>query len=237
MRGVSLMILLLSSLLGYGQESKPDTSFLALSKKQAIKRYTTAMANQSRLYNGSDYVYYLSKNEEHPYYQVDDWSNGSIVYWGEIYENIPLMYDLSIDHVITEHNRGNLIKLLSEKVQSFTLVGHTFIRLYPDEKNKISEGFYDRLYDGKLKVYGKYGKVYAETLEARTIIPRFDESTRYYIVKDGIFNVVRSKRSALNVLADRKPEIKAFLRKNKLHFKLNREKAIIQMAEYYDTLK
>ena len=236
LRGVSFVILLLSALPGYCQDTKPDTSFLALSKKQAVERYTEAIQNQSRLYNGSDYVFYLSKDEEHPYYRSDDWNYGSVVYWGESYQNVALLYDLSIDQVITEHNRGNPIKLISEKIQGFTLFDHTFVRLYRDEKNKISEGFYDRLYDGKSKVYAKYYKVYEETLESRQIIPRFDESTRYFLVKDGIFHTVKSKGSVLDVLADRKQEIKAFLRKNNVRFKDNREKAIVQVTEFYDTL-
>jgi len=236
MRGVSIVILLLSSLLASGQETKLDTSFVSLAKKQVIARYAASIENQSRLYNGADYVYYIPRDEEHPYYRVDDWSYGSIVYWDELYENVPLLYDLTIDHPITEHNRGNPIKLLAEKVQSFTMLGHTFVRLYPDEKNKIPVGFYDRLYDGKSKVFAKYSKVYEETLESRSIIPRFDESTRYFIVKEGIFNGVKSKASVLDVFGDRKQDIKTFIRKNHIRFKDNREKAIVRVTEFYDTL-
>ena len=58
--------------------------------------------SQSRLYNGGDYIVYMPKDEEHPYYRSDDWSYGSIVYWGELYENVPLLYDLSIDEALEQ---------------------------------------------------------------------------------------------------------------------------------------
>jgi hypothetical protein len=167
---------------------------------------------------------------------MDDWVYGSIVYWNELYENVPLLYDIRNDQIITEHNRGNPIKLISEKVQSFALLDHTFVRLNRDSQNKISDGFYDRLYDGQSKVYAKHSKIFRETLEPPRIIPHFDENTRYFLVKDGVFNVVKSKASVLGVFRDRKHDVKNFIRKNRLSFQHNRETAIVRTAAFYDTL-
>jgi hypothetical protein len=230
-------LLLLSPLFCYCQATKIDTSFLALSKAKSIAFYTGTIQHQSRLFNGSDYIIYLPKDEEHPYYRTDDWAPGSIVYWDELYENVPLLFDLSSDQIIAEHDRGNPIRLVPEKVQRFTLLEHTFVRLYRDEKNKISDGFYDQLYNGTSKVYGKYFKTYRETLESPRVIPHFDESVRYYLVRDGNFHVVKSKASVLQVLSDRKSELKNFLRKNRIRYNDNREEAIVRLAEFYDTLK
>lgn len=221
----------------YSQQISTDTAFVAASQKKSIALYTSAIQNQSRLYNGSDYIIYLPKFEEHPYFIADDWVYGSIVYWDELYENVPLLYDVSLDQVITEHNRGNPIKLIAEKIQSFTVLEHTFVRLNSDDKNKIAVGFYDRLYDGDLKVYAKYSKNFRETLESQQVIPQYDETTRYYLVKDGIFNIVKTKGSVLQVLSDQKQELKNFIRKNRLRFKDNREKSIVSVSEFYDTLK
>src|SRR5688572_11072732 len=228
---------LLSTSFAYCQETKSDTSFLEQSKMNSIALYTASFQNQSRLYNGGDYIIYMPHDEEHPYYKSDDWSYGSIVYWGELYENVPLLYDLSIDQAITEQNRGNAIRLVGEKVESFTIFGHNFIRLRRDEKNKISDGFYDRLYDGNSKVYAKYFKSYQQTMESTKVIPRFDESKKYYLVKDGTFYVVKTKASILQVFDNHKQEVKNFIRKNRIRFKANRERAIAQVAEFYDTLK
>jgi hypothetical protein len=221
----------------YSQQSEADTVFVAESKKQVSAQYTAAIQHQSRLYNGSDYVIYISRDEEHPYFEVDDWAYGSVEYWNELYENIPLMYDISTDQVVTEHNRGNPIKLLPEKVQSFTLQDHVFVRLKPDSTNNIAEGFYDRLYDGTMKVYAKHSKVYRETLNSKEVIPSYDANTRYYLFKDGVFNLVKTKGSVLKLLADKKPELKNFIRKNNLHFKTNRNDAIVRIVAHYDSLK
>ncbi len=168
---------------------------------------------------------------------MDDWTDGSVVYWNELYENVPLLYDIQNDLIVTEHNRGNPIKLVTEQVQSFTILGHTFVRLIRDDNNKISDGFYDQLYHGALKVYAKHSKAYREKLETQRVIPLFDENTRYYLVKDGTFNVVKTKGSVLQVLNDRKQDVKNFIRKNRINFRDDRENAIVRVAEFYDTLK
>jgi len=235
-RSIFIALALLSTSFAYSQEIKSDTSFLALSKKRSIEFYTAFSEDQSRLYNGGDYVLYMPKDEEHPYFESDDWTNGSIVFWGELYENVPLLYDLTIDEPITEQNRGNAIRLAGEKVERFTIFGHHFVRLHQDELNKIAEGFYDRLHDGKSKVYAKYSKTYQQTLEGLKVIPRFDENKKYYLVKDGIFYSVKTKASLLRVL-DHKQEVKNFIRKNHIRLTANHETAIVRVAEFYDTLK
>jgi hypothetical protein len=234
--GILTGLILLSHVACYCQAAKVDTTFLAQSKTKSIALYAATILDQSRLFNGSDYIVYIPKNEEHPYYGSDDWNTGSIVYWDELYENESLLFDLSTDQVIVEHDRGNPVRLIPEKVQQFTILGHTFVRLLKDDKNKISDGFYDQLYNGKSKVYARYSKDYREALQAPNIIPSFDERVRYYVVKDGNFHVVKTKGSVLQVLSDRKSELKNFLRKNGIRYNDDREKAIVRLTEFYDTL-
>ncbi len=233
--GILTGLLLLSPLACYCQLAKVDTSFLAQSKAKSITLYAATILDQSRLFNGSDYVVYIPRDEEHPYYGSDDWTTGSVVYWDEFYENASLLFDLSIDQVIVEHNRGSPVRLIPEKVQRFTILGHTFVRLLRNDQNKISDGFYDQLYNGKSKVYAKYSKNYNEKLDTK-VIPRFDESVRYFLVKDGIFTVVKSKGSVLKVLSDHKSEVKNFIRKNRIAFKGNRDEALVRVTQFYDTL-
>jgi hypothetical protein len=213
-----------------------DTAFVALAQKKSSGQYTQAIELQSRLYNGHDYVFYIAKDDEHPYFIVDHWAFGSIVYWGELYENVAMLYDLSTDQVITENRSGATIRLIAEKIESFTIAGHNFVRLRKDDKNDISEGFYDLLYAGKLKVYARYFKEYKETLTNREVIPNYEENKRYFVVKDGIFHGVKSKSTLLNILQDHKQELKSFIRKNRISFHTDKESALVRISEYYDSL-
>lgn len=235
------LLALLSGLLittnAFAQPSRPDTSFLTLARVHQEALYNQLIYGQSRLYNGSEYRDFFSKDDEHPFYLIDDWTFGDIVYDEESYKNIPLFYDIYHDKVITEHLlNGSKLELISEKVERFSFSGHTFVRLRRDESNVISEGFYDLMFNGNTKAYGRREKTLQQKIEANTIIDRFEERTRYYIQNKGIYYPVRTKGSVLDVLADRKQEVKSFINKNKIKFKINRESAIVRITEYYDSL-
>jgi hypothetical protein len=220
----------------YSQQLLSDTAFLAASKEKVVSLYAASIQQQSRLYNGTDYVMYSSRDEEHPYFSIDDWTFGSIVYWHEQYENVPVMYDLSTDQVITEHNRGNPIKLIGEKVDGFTISDHVFERLRSNGTDNITEGFYEKLYGGRSKVYAKHQKLYREDLTSKEVIPRFEEISRYFVLKDSALNNVKTKSSIIEVFEDRKQEIKTFIKKNKLRFREKKYVAIVRVAEFYDSL-
>jgi len=219
----------------FAQYAKPDTAFLTLAKQHQEKLYDQFIHGQSRLYNGSEYRDYLSKDEEHPYFGPDDWAYGDILYDDELYKNVPMFYDLSRDKVITEHIlNGAKLELVSEKVMRFSLNGHTFVRLRKDESKVISDGLYDLLYDGASKVYARREKTLQEKVESNDILTRFEERNRLFILKNGTYFLVKKKGSVLEVFQDRKQELKSFLNKNKISFKTDRESAIVRAAAFYD---
>lgn len=219
----------------FAQYAKPDTTFLSSAKKHQEKLYDKFIYGQSRLYNGSEHRDYLSRNDEHPYFGVDDWAYGYILYDDELYENVPMFYDLSRDKVISEHIlNGAKLELVTEKIRRFSMDGHTFVRLLKNETQKISEGFYDLLYDGATKVYVRREKLLQQKIESNEIISRFEERNRIFILKNEIYFPVKKKGSVLEVFRDRKQDLKSFLKKNKIKFKAGRETAIVRLAEFYD---
>lgn len=219
-----------------GQSVKPDTAFLTSAKTHQLALYNEYIFGQSRLYNGSEYRDFLSKNDEHPYFGVDDWAFGEILYDEEVYNNVPLFYDIYRDKVITEHLlNGAKLELISEKVARFSFSGHTFVRLQEDQAKIISTGFYDLLYDGNTKVYCRREKLLQQKIESNDILERFDERNRIFILKNGVYNPVRKKGSVLDVLGDKKQELKSYMNDNKIVFKADREKAIVKLTRHYDS--
>ena len=221
-----------------GQLFKPDTTVLAQAKEDTKKIYFQSIRGQSRLYNGSDHIMYQSKEDEHPYFPMDDWTFGTIVYDASFYENVPLMYDISQDKVLTEHVlNGSVMELVGKKIERFTMQAQVFVRLGKDASDKINEGFYEMLYSGLSKVYAKHEKVKQEFIRDQEIFARFDAKTRYFIFKNETYFPVQSKSSVLRVFDDRKQDVKKFISKNSLSFKTNRGKAIAQIAAFYDSQK
>jgi hypothetical protein len=140
--------------------------------------------------------------------------------------------------VITEHVlTGAKIELVAKKISAFEMNGHFFERLYRDSTGVISEGFYERLYAGPTRVYVKRTKTLTSKASGNELIYSFDERNRVYLLKAGRYFPVRSKRSVLQLLSEKKPELRAMLKREKLKFKLDRERAIVRMADTYDSPK
>ncbi|HZY81232.1 MAG TPA: hypothetical protein VFE50_17030 [Cyclobacteriaceae bacterium] len=210
-----------------------DTTFVADARKNAIQYYTQTMGVQSHIFNGSEYREYISQRDEFPTL-YDDIVNGNVKYAGELYENIPLTYDLQKDQVITSYTHGNKVQLLRDKVEYFDIGGHRFVRL---NNNKVAEGFYDLLYDGKMKFYAKRLKVLALRINGNDADNIFEERVKYYILKNDVYHTVKSKRSVLSLVSDKKRDIKRTIREEKLKFGKTREQSIARILERYEQIQ
>lgn len=234
-RFITPCLLLFTLSAGFSQTPGVDTAFLATSRVYKTALYDKFIGGQSRLYNGTQYRDYLSHNDEHPYYGVDDWVYGFVVYDDEYYDSVALFYDISRDRIITEHLlSGSKIELITTKVSEFSLNNEHFSHLHKDKGGIIDDAFYHVLYNGKTKVYARYIKTLNTRAEGNELVYTFEERTRYFIFKDGAYYPVKTKRSVLDVFGDRRQELKAELNKSNVSFKGNRARAIALMAERYD---
>lgn len=216
-----------------------DTAFVQAAARHSIELYTRSIGVESHLYNGVLYKEYNfhPADDGSPYFISDDWQEGSVYYDRELYESAPLMYDQVKDKLIVEHEFGGVkLELISEKVGWFTLGDHRFVRLIADKLTpEIQTGFHESLYEGNLKVYARRHKNFQETVVNRQEVAYiFKEAYHYYIFKDGHYHPVRSKRSVLKLLEDRKADVRRFMHKNKIRFRADRGRAIAQVVAFYD---
>lgn len=229
--------LLCLTTLTHAQTAGTDTAFVRASAIKAKNAYTSVTRSQSHLYNGSQYIDYNPLEDEHPYHLSDDWMTGTVEYEGQKYENVSLLYDIAADKVIVEHFAGAFIELITTKITSFQLQGHTFRRFTKadDSRGQITEGFYEILYDGKTKAVARYEKTLLETIESLQLKREFTEKSKYYLIKNNAFYAANSKRAALQVLSDKKKEVRRFIREHRTHF-TDKASSVVGIAQFYDKL-
>jgi hypothetical protein len=159
--------------------------------------------NESGLYNGSQYVVYAQTIQEGiPFFEIPEPTKGDVVYGGIQYENVPLLYDILKGQIITLIPASNyLICLNADKVTSFEILNHNFIRLIKDSTDKtIKTGFYEILYDGITTVYKKQTKTVGEDLSQAKLRRFIVESNTFYIKKANTFYSITNKKSLLVIL-------------------------------------
>ncbi len=207
-----------------------DTTFVADAKKYAVRYYTQSVGVSSHLFNGSEYKEYRQQRDEHPYL-FDDLMFGTVKYGSEVYENIPLYFDLENDQLVTSYTQGAKVRLLRDKVEYFTIDSRRFVRL---NNTKVAEGFYELLYDGNMKFYMRRQKVLTIKMNGNVAENIFEERIKYYILKNGTYHSVKSKGSVMGLMKDKKKELKGTMKEEKLKFNKNREKTIARLLQKYE---
>ncbi len=221
------------------QVSSPDTSSNQ-GIKFATELYNQAMGQTSHLYNGREDVNYNFRLNGHPYFDGRDFKTGSVLYDGEVYENISLMYNLLSQELITKHYGGYIkIQLTKGKVKSFTIAGHSFVNisLANDKKGVPILQYYDLISDGNTKFIIYRNKIIDELITSDSQVRRdVLERNELYILKNGNLEKIHSKNSVLNVLKDKKKEIQNYMKESNINFKENPEVAIMKITEYYNSI-
>jgi hypothetical protein len=239
---MKILLFLLSALFylnpSFSQSAKQD-SISDIQLQHAINLYNNFSADNAPIYNGIEYIYYTFKMEGDPYFITGDFSKGWVNYSGRKYDSLWLMYDVARNQlVILSHNKKSKIVLQNEFVDSFNLLGHTFINLNEDHKqNLYNNGFYDMLYNGKVQFLARRIKKMNMEIQLNVVVRPFYIKDRFYVHKDGLYYLVNSKKDVYHLLADKVHEIKKFMRKQ--HLKLRRksfEQTMIKVTAFYDQL-
>jgi hypothetical protein len=220
---------------GMAQDNTPATLPIIV---KAGDVYNPFIEKQSRLYNGVEHLGYAYKIKGHAYFLQRELSIGTIEYDELEFANVPMIYDLLKDQVIIQHLDGfSKVGLISTKVRSFSLLNHHFIRLQGDSTSSspIVTGFYDELYTGNLKVVVKREKFIEEMIKDE-VEREFIETNAVFIQKEGRYYAIKTYKTLLTVLKDKAPQVKQYLRKNRIKFRKGPENTILKAAVFYDSI-
>ncbi len=207
--------------------------------KNAVAFYNNSFGPDLHLFSGKEYLDYNFRfSQGHPYFQTTTFSKGTITYQGSTYEEVPMLYNLETDNVIILNHSGTAkIQLIKEKVSSFSLSGHSFINICNDSllSQGLRYGFYDILATGKTTLLARRTKniqiVAQDIVEIKVLAKDY-----FYLQNNNIYSVIRSKKGLLNLLSDRKKEIRQFVKQNNIDYRENPENAIVRIVEYYNQI-
>ncbi|MBS1609604.1 MAG: hypothetical protein JSS70_12760 [Bacteroidetes bacterium] len=231
------------------QFNTADSIALNTSITGIINFHNSILGENIHLYNGYENTGYNHLAIGHPYFLADELQNGTVFYDDTYYRNIPLLYDLVQDDVVIlqyavnkstasdDYKKVMRQDLIKSKVGWFTMPGHEFVRLTEDS-NAIGMpgGFYERMYNGKVKLLAKRSKKYVEEVKGQELERRYEQTNEYYIQQNGKYAIVHSAKFLPGILNDKKKELNNFYRNNRKKYKKNKEQLILEVVRYYDQL-
>ncbi|MBS1601050.1 MAG: hypothetical protein JST42_00180 [Bacteroidetes bacterium] len=206
----------------------------------ALKYYHSYLAPEPALFRGPEYLVYshLLKSG-HPYFS-DSVRTGTIRYAGIVYRDQRLLFDEVYGQVVIGDPYGGFrIALLSERIDSFTVEDHSFIRM-TDSLNPSAPavGFYEQLYRGRISLLKREKKVMLEDASiVEEGVRRYIATTVSYYIRNGrTYYAVNTTRGLMAAMKDRGREVKRFIRSHRLSMRKDKENTLIQVAAWYGGL-
>jgi hypothetical protein len=241
---------MLSSLLGVlalgaparGQGTAADAE-LAASVEALQQQYARTFVGHPQLINGPEYGDYTLQYHQrlgHQFFLAPAMQPGTVHYNGHYFNNLRLSYDVVFDQVVLRQPTSPLtLRLINEKVRSFSIGDHRFVRLIADSSagDVIRTGYYEVLAEGRAQVLAKRAKRMAPQVTGRFIDVEFTPVDRLLLQKGGTYYAIGKKGAVLRLLADRSKEVQRYVQDQKLRFNKRRfEASVVQLARYYNSL-
>ncbi len=185
------------------------------------------------IYNGIQYKrnYNTIKNN-HEYFLSSDYMSGTVVYSNQPYFDVTLKYDIYNDELIAQlpsFNSYNTILLIQQKVKSFSINDHNFVKLSTEN----GTGFYEVLFEGlEVKIYKKYEKTLKKHLDKDFVYDVFKGKETYLLYNNNKYYRIKSKGSILKVLPKHKKSINSFYKNNKDLKKNNYDLFLSELSNY-----
>jgi len=220
------------------QDIIQDSSSEVLAVSRSVNYYYKVIGENAHLYNGSEYIQTDSRIKGDPFFGSKEQQPGAIFYDGTLYSPVPVLYDILKDElVIDRYNAHFKIVLIKEKTDYFSFGGHKFIRVDPKADEESPEaGYYDLLFDGKVRVLARYKKKIVESIYLAEG-SSFVQENAYFLQRGTQYYPVKTKKAALAVFKDKRGEVSRYLRKSGIKFKDDPQNAMVSMAKYYDQIK
>lgn len=171
----------------------------------------------------------------------NDFLPGSVTIDGRIYngKNLRLKFNIYDDELLTVTNTGTVLQLNKEMVDYFTLEFenrlYRFRNLHEDSL-AVLNGYVQVLYEGATPLFVRYRK----EIRLKSSVGENDtflQSYRVYIMKDGTIHRLSNKMNLLKILADRKEQLKYFLRSNHIRLSVKAPDSFTAALHFYDSLR
>ena len=197
--------------------------------------------------NNKDYlIHHLFKGKQfvpYPYSVVgspnhadlDILEDGILVYDGLLYKEIPLMYNL-VDDVVVSRHPVRMVNVILEPhlIQAFQLGDDRFVNL-TDKERALAPGLYQVIYDGDRFVsLARRSKALHNYRNGSILERRYNASVDFYLYfpEEDRVQLIRTQSDLLRIAPESRRELRRLIRSQGLRFKKEPEQVIATVLEF-----
>lgn len=192
------------------------------------------------LCNGRKYLYLAPAGSNgHQYLVSPDYITGSVTLMGKCYQDISLNYDILNQQLLLKYNDGSgipkIIDVSKAWLKSFSLGAMNFEFLSLDKEPR----FFQTLGEGQVRILYFWRKTLNIDGSVGSYHFTFTRALRdSYVFMDGQLKQFRTKRSLIRLFEPaHRPEIKSYLRKNKVNVRKSSDQAMAAMIAFIGNIR
>ncbi len=208
-----------------------------LDKLQSKELYSVS----KDIVNGTKWTY-RKRYRGNPFIAEHYWPTANLLYRGRSYSGYQINYDLYADDFIllyTENDHKKYLVLSKKYLESFSYTDTVSHKEHLYEYFKIpgtnSKELYEKVYDGKTSFIVRPGCDIGDD-PSGSFPGEYIRSYEYFIQVEGKYFRVHSKKTLLNALSRNLPEVKKFIRKNRLKINRKHPENITPVLKYFDEI-
>lgn len=194
------------------------------------------------LENGKLYSPAHPKAKGNPFFSSPGWKTGKLDICGDVYVDIGVNYDVTLDQVILKKEIANQenhypIILNSNFINSFEFEGHTFVNLKDTTINKELPGYTELIYRGNFIFLAKHVKEFLNQYSQSNPYGYYSKLySDYYIVEGEKLTRLNTKRVFLSYFDANRKDLKKYFRQNNIKYKKESNSRLADLLEYADEL-
>jgi len=163
---------------------------------------------------------------------------GSVTFNGRKFDNLDLKYDIHNDELILSIKSYPVIILNKEMVDSFSLVlGNRIFHIINagNDTSGVLRGYVNVLYYGPSSLYVKFiKKIQPLAVDGKNDL--FYQEHLVFLRKGSEIVPVEGKRKLMNLLEDKKKEVRDYLKNNRIKVMQKDPYTFIPVLKYYDSI-
>ncbi len=187
------------------------------------------------LITGGQYEEASKEIEGNPFYYSRQFGDGSLTINGITYPQVPLMYDIYRDQVITFHPLYNQRILINpEKVDRFHLANGEDFKYFGQNKSYLhhGNGLYQILKEGEIQVLVKRYKTTKDKGEFSKYSDVFLEKSDLFLLKENQFYQINKAKQAIVLLDVEKRPAKRYVKSKGFRFKSSPSDYLTALVEF-----
>lgn len=179
--------------------------------------------------------------EGDPYLFSKHFELGDLTINGIFYANVPLLYNIYTDEIVTfhpEHKQRVLIK--TEKINAFSIHKKPVVNFIKIAENPgygfHGNGFYEVLDSGKAILLSKHYKTRKEKKEISKYTSSFVDKEDFWLQMDGNLRPINKRKDVIQLLGVDKKEIKTLANERNLIYRTDKRSYLQMVLGYYNQL-